>query len=619
MSKLSETKFTIMYDKEGGQMRVPVRAGLSDDDPRARYVGFCPETRILKKGSIRMKGAKPLECDILLERDQPITLRDGVTIYADIFRPTGDEKCPAIVALSPYGKEIGTQWLDDVPMRAGVPKKAVSGLQKFEGPDPCYWVKQGYAVVNPDVRGAYRSEGVILFFGSDYGKDGRDIVDFIGEQGWCNGKVGLSGNSWLAISQWFTAAEHPRHLAAIAPWEGLTDCYREVGTRGGVIMPSFVELLSASFVSTPEGGVEDVLAMLRSDPKWNNYWDDKSADLESITTPAYIVASYTNPIHTNGSIEGYMRIATDEKWLRIHNTGEWDDYYHEGHTEDLRRFFDHYLKGIDNGWERTPRVRMSVLNPGGRDVVNRPEEDYPPKRTRYQKLYLDAADHTMKTEMPEHESSCVYDSDDKRGRATFRYRMSEDTEIGGFIKLRIWMAALDHDDMDVEVALEKLDRHGRRIGILPMKRVAAKGYIRASMRELDTERSREEYPFQSFKEIKKLKMGEMVPLDIAIWPMGMMIGEGEYLQITVCAYKTSDWASPFDLKMAKIKVPRDTFTYMPGEKVEMVTVGGVRGGLTGGIDTADLPRDVNQGRHALYTGGRYDSFLYLPVIPKKDN
>lgn len=91
--------------------------------------------------------------------------------------------------------------------------------------------------------------------------------------------------------------------------------------------------------------------------------------------------------------------------------------------------------------------------------------------------------------------------------------------------------------------------------------------------------------------------------------------EGEYLQITVCAYKTSDWASPFDLKMAKIKVPRDTFTYMPGEKVETVTVGGVRGGLTGGIDTADLPRDVNQGRHA----GRYDSFLYLPVIPRKDN
>lgn len=600
-------------------MIVPVRSGLSVDDPKARYTGFCPETVILKKGSIRMKGAKTLECDILLERDVAIPLRDGVTIYADIFRPVGGENCPALVALSPYGKEIGTQWLDDVPMRAGVPKKAVSGLQKFEGPDPCYWVKHGYAVVNPDVRGAYRSEGIILFFGSDYGRDGKDIVDWVGQQNWCNGKVGLSGNSWLAISQWFTAAQHPKHLAAIAPWEGLTDCYREVGTHGGVIMPSFVELLSASFASTTEGGVEDVLTMLKQDATWNSYWEDKAADLESITTPAYIAASYTNPIHTNGSIEGYMRLGTEEKWLRIHNTGEWDDYYHEGHTEDLRRFFDHYLKGADNGWETTPHVRMSVLNPGGKDIIDRPEATYPLARTQYRKLYLHGADHTM-SEMPEEcESIDTYDSDDKKGNVVFRYRMTEDTEIGGFIKLHLWAAALDHDDMDLEVTLEKRNRFGQKIGINPMKRVAAKGYIRASMRDLDEERSREEYPFQSFKKSRKLQKGEIVPLDIAIWPMGMLFKKGEYLCITVNAYKTSEWASPFDLKMATIRVPKEDFTYMPKEKPEMITIGGVSGGLTGGIDATSLPKDVNKGRHILYTGGKYDSFLYLPIVPKKED
>lgn len=615
---MSKERFTIMYDKSGNAMKVPVRSGLAVDDPRARYTGFCPETVVLKKGSIRMKGAKPLECDILLERDVAISLRDGTTIYADIFRPTNKEKCPAIVALSPYGKEIGSQWLDDVPMRAGVPKKSVSGLQKFEGPDPCYWVKHGYAVVNPDVRGAYNSEGVILFFGSDYGRDGKDIVDWIGEQSWCNGKVGLSGNSWLAISQWFTAAQHPKHLAAIAPWEGLTDCYREVGTRGGVIMPSFVELLSASFASTPEGGVEDVLAMLKEKPTWNNYWDDKSADLESIDTPAYIAASYTNPIHTNGSIQGYMRIGTKDKWIRIHNTGEWDDYYHTEHTEDLRRFFDRFLKDIDNGWESTPHVRMSVLNPGGKDIVDRAEEDYPLKRTRYQKLFLNAADSTMTPNAVDTESSVTYDSDDKNGKASFRYRMIENTEIGGFIKLRIWAEAPEHNDMDIEVTLEKLNRFGRKIGIIPMKRVAAKGCIRASMRELDELRSREEYPFQSFRNIQKLKKGDTVPLDIAIWPMGMLFKKGEILQITVNAYKTHEWASPFDLKMATIKIPKNGFTYMPKDNPEMITVGGVSGGLTGGIDTSKLQKDVNKGRHVIHTGGKYDSYLYLPIIPKKN-
>lgn len=616
---MDNKKFTILYDKDNIEIKVPVRKGLSIDDPKARYTGFKQEKVVLKKGSIRMKGAKPLECDILLERDVAIQLRDGIIIYADIFRPLTEEKCPALVALSPYGKEIGTQWLDDVPMRAGVPKKATSGLQKFEGPDPSYWVKHGYAVVNPDVRGAYKSEGVILFFGSDYGRDGKDIIDWIGKQSWCNGKVGLSGNSWLAISQWFTAAQHPKHLYAIAPWEGLTDCYREVGTRGGVIMPEFVELLSASFPSTSDGGVEDVIEMLKDNPTWNNYWEDKKADLESITTPAYIVASYTNPIHTNGSIEGFMQISSSDKWLRIHNTGEWDDYYHKGHTEDLRKFFDYYLKDIDNGWKNTPRVRMSVLNPGGKDIIDRIENEYPLARTKYKKLYLDGNNKSLVLNLPKVESSNIYNSDDKKGKVSYCYKMSEETEIGGFIKLRIWAEALDNDDMDLQITLEKLNRFGRKIGLIPMKRVSAKGYIRASMRKLDEKRSREEYPYQSFDEVQKLSKGEIVPLDIAIWPIGLKFKKGEILSITISAYKTTEWASPFDLKMATIKVVEDGFTYMPKEKKKMITVGGVSGGLTGGIDSTNLPKDVNKGRHLIHTGGKYDSYLYLPIIKNKED
>lgn len=193
------------------------------DATSARYTGYKPETLLLKKGSIRLKGYKQLECDIIMERDVPVVLRDEVTIYIDIFRPNDNEKHPAIMAKSPYGKEIGSQWLDDTPNHAEIPMEDTSGLQKFEGPDPSYWCNHGYAIINPDVRGAYKSEGVILFFGSDYGRDGEDIIEWAATQDWCNGKLGMSGNSWLAISQWFTAAQQPEHLAAIAPWEGFSD------------------------------------------------------------------------------------------------------------------------------------------------------------------------------------------------------------------------------------------------------------------------------------------------------------------------------------------------------------------------------------------------------------
>ena len=208
----------IIYDRYNNALDVPVREAHPVTADRVRYPGFKPERLLLKKGSIRSKGYMPLPCDIIMERDVEIILRDGTKIYTDVFRPADDKKHSALLAVSPYGKEIGGQWLDDIPGRSGVPKSATSGLHKFEGPDPAYWCNHGYAVVNPDLRGANRSEGVILYFGHQYGIDGCDIIDWIAQQPWSNENVGMSGNSWLAISQWFVAAERPRNLKAIAPW-----------------------------------------------------------------------------------------------------------------------------------------------------------------------------------------------------------------------------------------------------------------------------------------------------------------------------------------------------------------------------------------------------------------
>ena len=601
-----------LHDAQGREMKVPLRKALPVDAPRVRYPGFNPDTLILKAGSVRREGAMPLPCDILLERDVPIRLRDGVTIYADVFRPVGDEACPALLAWSPYGKEIGGQMLDDVPMRSGVPLSATSGLEKFEGPDPAYWVAHGYAIVNPDKRGAYMSEGNLLYWGHEDALDGCDVIDWIASQKWSNGKVGMTGNSWLTVSQWFIAAERPEHLAAIAPWEGFCDHYRESGTWGGIPAPEFPEMIAETFASA-HGMLEDQPRMIVERPFMCDYWEDKAARVENIEIPAYVVASYTNSVHTHGSFAGFCRMASKEKWLRVHNTSEWFDYYTPENVEDLRRFFDHYLKGIDNGWEQTPRVRLSVLNPGGTDIVGRAEEDFPLARTQYHKLYLSAADSALLTSLPADQAVSEYQSDSARHEVTYRYRMARPTEITGYMKLHLWVSAPDHDDMDLAVRVEKLSRDGQPLPDRTGNLIAATGLMRVSMRQLDEARSTEAEPYYTFTTEQKLKPGEIVPVEIEIWPMGLYFDEGEILQLTVGAYQPANAAIPFG--SASISVPRDGFTYMPGQPVEMMTVGGNATQCADPAEVVVSPATHNAGRHRIYTGGEYDSYLYVPVIP----
>lgn len=193
---------------------------IPPSDPKARREAFETKATLLPKGHVRRRGCLALPCDILFERDQSVRLRDGTTIYTDVFRPAHtDSKCPAIVAWSPYGKDggLGNQNFDDFPFRLGVPLRELSEFQKWEGPDPAYWVLHGYAVVNPDARGVGYSEGDIYTVGSQEAQDGADLIDWVGEQEWRNGKVGMSGNSYLAVMQWHIAAQKPKHLAAIAP------------------------------------------------------------------------------------------------------------------------------------------------------------------------------------------------------------------------------------------------------------------------------------------------------------------------------------------------------------------------------------------------------------------
>lgn len=595
----------------GKDFPVKYRAALPTDAVRVRYTGFKPETVILKAGTIRREGAMPLTCDILLERDKEIVLRDGTKIYADIFRPVGAGKYPAILCISPYGKEIGGQHIDDIPYRMGIPLDATSGLERFEGADPAYWVAHGYAVVNPDPRGAYNSEGNINYWGRQYAEDGYDIIEWIAAQTWSNEKVGMSGNSWLTVSQWFIAAEQPPHLAAIAPWEGFSDHYRETSHNGGILTPEFPELIAETF-SSQNGLLEDQPGMIIDYPFLNEYWEDKIARLDRINIPAYVVASYTNPVHTYGTFAGFREIKSKEKWLRVHLTQEWNDYYNPENVADLTKFFDYYLKGEKNNWLDTPKVRLSVYDLEGGDVVNRPENEFPLKRTKYQKLYLDAATKNLSAKKISAQSTAEYDSDSDNSQIVFRHKFDAETELTGYMKLHLWVSALDNDDMDLKVRVEKISADGKVLNQNNFGAVTADGQLRVSCRKLDAKKSTDAQPYLDGKSEQKLTAGEIVPVEIGIWPMGMIYHAGESLQLTISAYKPANVKLTFG--SAKIPVPTEKFTFEPGENVEIKILGGDSEEVANQAEVVHSPQTHNKGRHKFFTGGKYDSYLLIPVI-----
>jgi uncharacterized protein len=602
-----------IYDNDA--YPVPFRRALPLDAPRARFPDFPSGTTLLKKGTVRREGALPLPCDIIFERNVPMKLRDGTTIYTDVFRPAEEGRYPALIGWSPYGKEIGGQWLDDIEGRSGVPLSSVSEFQKFEAPDPAFWIQYGYVVLNPDARGSGKSQGDITFWGRQLAEDGHDFIEWTATQPWCSGKVALTGNSWLAASQWFIAAERPPHLTAIAPWEGFCDAFRDTSARGGIPAPAFPEAI----ITTLSGlnGIEDLPRMIVGQQTIDAYWEDKRARVERIEIPAYVVASYTNAAHTHGSFDGYRRLASKDKWLRVNNTNEWLDYFTPAYAQELRQFFDHYLKGEDNGWEKTPRVRISVLDPGGTDVVDRVVEAWPPAPKEARKLYL-ADDRSLKADAAAAPSSLAYEVDGD-GKIEFAFTMPKDAEIVGYMKLWLWVEAEGADDMELSVTAEKRGTDGKAIvahlGEGASGAISATGLLRVSQRKLDPARSTEEEPYLLHTGEELLKAGEIVPVEIGLWPMGLKFHASEKLVVTVSAHRQMATSIDMQFGTAIVSIPADGGSYEPGTQVPMRNLGGDPSTTPAFVNAQRVPTPAsrNKGKHIIHLGGRYDSHLLVPI------
>src|SRR5438270_364891 len=137
-----------------------------------------PASRTLEAGFQIAPQFRALPVDVVFEKDVAVRLRDGATIYVDVFRPAGTEPVPVIVAWSPYGKGQSTSVsVMGIFGLVGIPNSEVSGLEKFEGPDPAYWCAQGYAICNPDSRGIVDSDGDSLLWDRQEGRDCYDVIE----------------------------------------------------------------------------------------------------------------------------------------------------------------------------------------------------------------------------------------------------------------------------------------------------------------------------------------------------------------------------------------------------------------------------------------------------------
>ncbi len=182
---------------------------------------------------------------IKIERDLAIRMRDGARLFANLYRPATDGSFPVIMSVTPYGKDKLPNQVSTFFMRlSGVKFGNVtcSRLTGFESPDPAYWVRQGYAVLQADVRGMHKSEGQAGVLRQPDAEDYYDLIEWTASQPWCTGRIGLMGVSYLAMSQWRVAALKPPHLRAIVPWEGLTDLYRDFAFHGGIPETKFISL-----------------------------------------------------------------------------------------------------------------------------------------------------------------------------------------------------------------------------------------------------------------------------------------------------------------------------------------------------------------------------------------
>jgi hypothetical protein len=566
--------------------------------------------------------------EMVIDWDVPITMDDGVVLRADVFRPA-EGRHPVLLSYGPYGKGLpfqqgyGSAWEIMAREHPDVLAGSSNAYQNWEVADPEKWVPHGYVCVRVDSRGAGRSGGFIDPFSARETRDLYECIEWAGTQPWSTGRVGLSGISYYAINQWLVAALKPPHLTCMCPWEGAADFYRDMSYHGGIYCTFFerwydIQVASVQHGRGARGPVNPVTGQLvcgddtlsdeelaknradfggdlRRHDRYDEYHAERSADWDQVTVPFLSAGNWGgHGLHLRGNVEGFVRARSTQKWLELHGGEHWVEYYTDYGVGLQRQFFDHFLKGVDNGWDRRPPVLLQVRTVDG--FVERAEYEWPLARTKWTRYYLDAANLALSPQPVPQQASRAYDV---RGDGlTFTLApFDRPVEITGPLSARLFVSS-ETTDADLFLTLRAFAPDGAELlfrGAIDPKAPVAQGWLRASHRALDEQLSTPERPYHRHDVVQPLQPGEVVALDIEIWPTSLVLPAGWRLALTVAG--------------------RDFDHGQPGARLGHFA-NELRG--CGPFIHPDRPEEVMRGNVTIYTGGDRDSSLLLPVIPAAD-
>jgi predicted acyl esterase len=565
-----------------------------------------------------------------IEWDVPIRMDDGLELRADVFRPVAEGRYPVILSYGPYGKGLAFQdgYKTAWEIMARENPDAVSGTSSryanWEVVDPEKWVPDGYVCLRVDSRGAGRSPGYLCHNNARETRDIHLCVEWAAVQSWSSGKVGMNGISYYASNQWRAAASRPPQLAAICVWEGWCDSYRDGNRHGGIICTfrkNWQEMqvktvqhgqgergaksrVTGDTVCGPETLTEDELernrenmwAELLSRPLDGPYYRERTADLSKVTVPLLSASNWGGQgLHTRGNFEGFVGAASKQKWLEVHGSSHWAPFYTDYGVKLQKRFFDHFLKGMANGWDKQPRVLLNVRHPGEKFVA-RGENEWPLARTKWTHFYLDPEGLRLSSTPAAAEKTISYDALGE-GITFSTPPLEKETEITGPSALKLFISS-STTDADVFAVLRVFDAKGKEVlfqGALDPRTPVGQGWLRASQRKLDLKRSLPYRPYHAHDEKQPLEPGKVCELDVEIWPTCIVVPAGYRIALTIRGrdYEHGGEAA----SLSNMKNP-------------------MRGcGPFLHDDPTDRPPGIFGGRVTLHFGAKRQASVLLPVIP----
>ncbi len=456
-----------------------------------------------------------------------VPMRDGVTLCVDVYAPKSGGPFPVLLSLSPYSKDIQQnppQWSHAIE----------SGATGF-------YVSHGYIHVIAQVRGCGLSQGQWQWFDEKERTDGYDLVEWIAAQSWCDGNVGMIGDSYWSWSQYFVAAAQPPHLRCICQCDATTDLYRDACYPGGIFNAAFMNdwVAYQTAMSAWPGAVDGKLPPMNTHfeiaqhPVDGPWWRERSAItyLDKIEVPVMSIAPQGGQMHFRGQLAGYPQIKSPKKLLVVPPTGFWSHVRYLTHpalNAQMLRWFDHWLKGKDTGILQEPEV--AIFDSGTRSWSH--EEAYPSPRINWTKFFLN--EHALSIEAPQvHQAADAYRLPESyalhvKGQPSLSYEsgaLSMPLRLAGPVSLTLHASSSQIDTLWF-VNLFDIDPQGKATAL-------SRGMLRASLRAVDERASKPGQPWHPFDVMEPLQPSKVYDFEIEMRPVFHTLKVGHRLQLTI--------------------------------------------------------------------------------------